>query len=161
MIHHQHTSHLGQVSKRATCAARACSLLLAAAAFAPFPACTPPPPPAPIVLTGDQGQVRLWADWDDLDAALDVALERAELATLGTTRSDGERTWELTTIAGQPGQLTAQRDPLAPRDARGCEQLTLCATVHSPRGVEQAGRLLQAMAARLADLAGVESAPVR
>ena len=106
-------------------------------------------------------EARVAGDWDDVDAALEPGLERAELATLTTERSDDRRAWELVNIAGVSGRLVVMRDVGGGRDARGCEQLTLTASMPGPEGNEQAYRLVTRMAERLEQLAGVEWAPMR
>lgn len=129
--------------------------------------CTAPDPtsgvrPALLTTTPDgQTTTTLWADWDDVDAALDVGLERSELATTLTTTSDDTRTWELLAVSGTTGHLTIQRLLIDGRDARGCEHLRLTATVNSARGPDFAARLLSGTRARLDQLAGVPFAPVR
>lgn len=105
------------------------------------------------------------ADWDDVEAALMVGLERAEATTLTTTSSDDKRTWELYTITGQGGNasglLTVSRDVNAGRDSRGCEMITVAARLEGPRGREQATRLVRGVRDRLSQLAGVAWAPVK
>lgn len=104
-------------------------------------------------------------DWDDVDAALMVGLERAEVTTLTTTSTDDKRTWELYAITGQGGRadglLTITRDVNAGRDSRGCEMITIAARLEGPRGREQATRLVRGVRDRLSQLAGVAWAPVR
>lgn len=101
----------------------------------------------------------LWADWDDLNASIGVGLTPAELAFTHTTSADDRRTWSLLAIDNHTGELVVTRDPLAKRDSRGCELLTLTAHVDGPKGRERAGLLLSGMAARLKQLAGVDWAP--
>ena len=108
------------------------------------------------------GQVtELWADWDDIDAALGVGLERSELATMLTTTSDERRTWELLSMPGGSGMLTAERLLEKGRDAKGSERIRLTARVSGSQGDVFARRLLAGMRARLLQLAGVSYAPVK
>lgn len=108
---------------------------------------------------GGTATITLWADWDDLNAAIGVGLTPAELAPTDTTSADDRRTWSLLSIDNHTGELVATRDPTAVRDSRGCERLTLSAHVDGPNGERRAGLLLTGMAGRLKQLAGVEWAP--
>lgn len=101
----------------------------------------------------------LWADWDDLDASIGTGLTPAEAAPLETTSSDDRRTWSLITIDNQTGELVVTRDTAAARDNRGCERLTLKATITGAKGKQRAGLLVSGMAERLRQLAGVDWAP--
>lgn len=112
-------------------------------------------------LGGVEVRATVAADWDDLDAALDIGLERSEMATLTTTRGDDRRGWELTSLTDERGELVATRVPGAARDKRGCEMITIIATVNGPRSQERAIRLVRGMRARLEQLAGVGFAPVK
>lgn len=110
----------------------------------------------------DGGQMtELWADWDDIDAALSVGLERSELTTMLTTTSDERRTWELLSMPGGSGMLTAERLLEKGRDAKGSERIRLTARVSGSQGDVFARRLLAGMRARLLQLAGVSYAPVK
>ncbi len=85
----------------------------------------------------------------------------AESAVLDTTSADDRRTWSLVTIDNHSGMLTATRDPLAKRDSRGCERLTITAALDGAKGQTRAGLIVSGAAARLAQLAGVDWAPRR
>lgn len=101
----------------------------------------------------------LWADWDDLDASIGSGMTYAESAVLDTTSADDRRTWSLVTIDNHTGLLTATRDPLAKRDSRGCERLTITAVLDGDKGTSRAALIVSGAAARLKQLAGVEWAP--
>jgi hypothetical protein len=101
-----------------------------------------------------------WADWDDVDAALDLALSKAELAVLNTTSSDDRRTWTLVAMSNAQGVVTATRSVTGGRDPRGCERLRVEAMVDGPGGNTRAATLMDHLAARLEKLAGVDWAPV-
>jgi len=101
----------------------------------------------------------LWADWDDLSASIGSGMTEAESAVLDTTASDDRRTWSLITIDNQTGLVTATRDPLAGRDARGCERITLAARLGGDKGKGRAAMIVSGAAERLRQLAGVDWAP--
>jgi hypothetical protein len=98
--------------------------------------------PAPAVENAPQAsRLTVDADWDDVEAAARVAASQAELAILEVEKQDQVITIRLRTIAGEPGEVRAERNGLFREPA-------------SER------RLLQAMAKRLRQLAGVDVAPL-
>jgi hypothetical protein len=78
-----------------------------------------------------------------------------------TTTSDERRTWELLSMPGGAGMLTAERLLEKGRDAKGSERIRLTASVSGSQGDEFARRVLAGMRARLLQLAGVSYAPVK
>lgn len=120
-----------------------------------------PPDISPEVIAAADGSAiaTLWADWDDLNASIGSGLTYAESAVLDTTSADDRRTWSLVTIDNHTGLLTATRDPLARRDSRGCEHLTLTAALEGSKGGHRAALIVSGAAARLKQLAGVDWAP--
>lgn len=120
-------------------------------------------PGAGQITAGDTspGRATLTADWNDLDAAADVAVGRAELAIVRTTCPDPcTRRYELTSVRGEPGTLTITRP--APCDGPGESiPLTIEAAVGRFGDPQRERTLLSAFTSRLADLHGVEFAPIR
>ncbi len=120
--------------------------------------------------------VRLQADWNDLEAALQVAQTEAETAVVqelnGAVRAlraantavpSLRRTFELLSISGETGLFVAEAEPVTPPARSGpTHQIVLRAELHSAVGPnrERAAKFVQAMAVRLNQLAGVETAPV-
>lgn len=107
------------------------------------------------------GRAILTADWNDLDAAADVAAGRAQLAILRATSPDPcTRRYELTSVRGEPGALTVTRPH--PCDTPGESiPLTIEATLGRFGDPPRERTLLNAFTSRLADLHGVEFAPIR
>lgn len=107
------------------------------------------------------GRATLTADWNDLDAAADVAAGRAQLAILRATSPDPcTRRYELTSVRGEPGALTVTRPH--PCDTPGESiPLTIEATLGRFGDPPRERTLLNAFTSRLADLHGVEFAPIR
>jgi len=120
-----------------------------------------PPAIASDVISAPNGtaSATVWGDWDDLDASIGSGMAWAEVTVLETTSSDDRRTWTLLTIENHSGLVTASRDPLAARDARGCERITLTAAVDADHGTERAARVVSGATERLKQLAGVAWAP--
>ena len=120
-------------------------------------------PGAGRITAGDTspGRALLTADWNDLDAAADVAVGRAQLAIVSTMSPDPcTRRYELTTVRGEPGALTITRPP--PCEGPGESiPLTIEAAIGRFGDPERERTLLSAFTSRLADLHGVEFAPVR
>lgn len=93
-------------------------------------------------------------DWDDLDAAVDVGLEAAEVAVLRREVGQTHARWEIVSIRDQRGELVIRRT-----DAPG--KLMVEATIDQPSDTERAGRLVSAVARRLGQLFGRDVAPAR
>lgn len=103
--------------------------------------------------SGPSAQV-VAGDWDDLDAAVDVGLEAAEVAVLRREVSDTQGRWELVSIRDQLGELVIRR-------AGEPDKLTVEATIDQPRDPEREGRLVSAVCRRLRQLYGQGAAPLR
>lgn len=117
---------------------------------------------ADVVIAADgAAATTLWADWDDLSASIGSGMTVAESAVLDTTASDDRRTWSLITIDNHTGLVAASRDPLAERNSRGCERITLTARLGGDKGKARAAMIVSGAAERLKQLAGVEWAPRR
>jgi len=109
-------------------------------------------------------EITLVGDWADLDAAVEVAGTRLELAPVGTTSNSPRlRVYELRSPGDEPAWLIAERSDefsgvlpeVAPSQA-----ITLRARFgrFGDRGREAA--LVDAVAGRLRQLAGVDYAPL-
>ncbi len=75
-----------------------------------------------------------------------------------------QRTFAIESIAGESGYLTFWAEPIEPKPTSGgSHRITLRATLSGAAGMnpDRAGLLVQVIAERMADLAGVEIAPVR
>lgn len=109
--------------------------------------------------TGRSTALVVEGDWDDVDAAILVGLEQAEMAQL-RRRSPGpdEVVVELLTLRDQPGTLRLTREPPT---GDGPTRITIEASVGRVREPDLERRLVRAVARRLEDLRGVEFAPVR
>jgi len=107
------------------------------------------------------GRATLTADWNDLDAAADVAAQRTELVVLRTTSPDPcTRRYDLLSVSGEPGTLIVTRPH--PCDGPGESiPLTIEATIGRFGDPRRERILLNAFTARLADLHGVDFAPIR
>jgi hypothetical protein len=105
------------------------------------------------------------ADWNDLASSLDMAVGRSEMAVVRkTTDTAREARWELITIRDEPSEFVARRFtdvsvlPGSP-DQPPPEKLELTATVGRFRSPERERKLLEDVATRLKQLAGVDAAP--
>lgn len=116
-------------------------------------------------ISGDGPARTVVADWDDVDAALDVAISDAEVAILGRQLlegPDGPRLeYRLRSIAEGAGTLVVRPlEPLPAAPADGSAppslRLSLEARFDGRSDAGRAERLVQSLAARLAVLAGVE-----
>ena len=104
-------------------------------------------------------------DWDDVEASVIVGAMAIE-AAIESRSDDGpmRRVFKLRLIQGRPATLTASRATPPPTDELAGEPpvaITLQAVVGRFGDHERERRLLQAVAARLEDLRGVEFAPIR
>lgn len=98
------------------------------------------------------------ADWDDVDAALEVALSRAQLAILSRSPDGPDRvTWRLLSVQDEPAHLTAVRPPGATQDPTDITLEARIGLFGDPRREEQ---FLKFMERRLNQLAGVDYAPL-
>ncbi|MBL8990728.1 MAG: hypothetical protein JNJ48_04010 [Phycisphaerae bacterium] len=109
--------------------------------------------------------VSVRADWDDIDAALDVGLLAGECAVVSDDRPRRgvvahAVTFTLRTIQGEPGTVTFRRQAEGPADPRGPEPITGEAVLGRYRDADRERRLLAAVARRLEALAGVDWAPI-
>lgn len=103
-------------------------------------------------LVGEASERSVAGDWDDIDAAVEVALESAEVAAVGSQRAPDRVIYELVSIEGRPGQLVIARGESG--------RLTLSARIGRFGEPPRERRLLDAVARRLARLRGVDIAPL-
>lgn len=105
------------------------------------------------------------ADWDDIDAALDVGLYVGECAVLSDDRPRhgvqcSSITYQLTTVGGEPGSVTISRTVSDRPDPRGPETIEIRASIGRYRDRDREQRLIEATIRRLEALAGVDWAPI-
>jgi hypothetical protein len=109
--------------------------------------------------TGRSTSLVVEGDWDDVESAILVGLDQAEMAQLRRrTPSADEVVVELITLRDQPGTLRLSREPAT---GDGPTRITIEASVGRAREAELERGLVRAVARRLEDLRGVEFAPVR
>ncbi len=97
-------------------------------------------------------------DWNDLDAALEVGQLVAEVAVVGSSPPASDpRRFELVTGSDEPGWLVAQR-PGTRGDDPG--PIHMSARLGRFGDAPRERRLLDAIARRLEELSGVDSAPL-
>src|SRR5262245_62075010 len=85
---------------------------MAAAAAVVLAACSSnrSAPARPVAATSP-GALTVRGDWDDVDAALEAALSRSEMAILRRSEESPDKLYfELITIRSEPGSLTVTRD---------------------------------------------------
>ncbi|MBY0261902.1 MAG: hypothetical protein K2Q20_06140 [Phycisphaerales bacterium] len=124
-----------------------------------MPGCASPAiTPAQVAATDNP--LTLTADWDDLDAGVEVGLSQAEAVQVGkpVASPDGrERVYSFQHITGLKGTLTATR--LTDATAAATVRLSCQAgTIRQP-GLERS--VLARVRLRLGDLLGREFAPIR
>ncbi len=101
---------------------------------------------------------RIVADWNDTDAAVDLAASNSEMAVVSMGTNDtGERVYVLRTIRDEPAWLTLRRT----RDAEQSAPLEITARVGRFGDSGQEYRLLRELRRRLTDLHGVATSPIR
>lgn len=94
-------------------------------------------------------------DWDDLEAAALAAVDAIDTVVVTTTPDGPDRViFELKTVRNEDGRLIATK-----ASATGPDRLNLEATIGRFGDAVRERRLLDAMAARLKQLHGVEFAP--
>jgi len=107
---------------------------------------------------GSPQTAKITADWDDVDAAVEVGVPRAEMAVeFSDTPAPDERVFYLRTITAETAKLTIRRTT----DATEPAEIALEARAGMFGNPAQEKKLLAAVCARLEDLKGVAYAPVR
>lgn len=104
---------------------------------------------------GPPGPRKVLADWNDVDAAVEVAVKKAEVALDGPARREARRVvYRIRTVSDEPGELVVERSD--------GDVLTVSASIgRFGEGKEQEARLVGAVVRRLKQLRGVEHAAVR
>lgn len=104
---------------------------------------------------GPPGPRTVLADWNDVDAAVEVAVKKAEVALDGPARREARRVvYRIRTVSDEPGELVVERSD--------GDVLTVSASIgRFGEGKEQEARLVGAVVRRLKQLRGVEHAAVR
>lgn len=103
--------------------------------------------------TGEHSVMRAVGDYDDLDAAVEAAMIRTELAIVQAGPGpDGGRRYELVDAQGRPGELVIRRV--------GENEFTLHARLGRFGRPSDEDRLNTAVARRLRQLYGVDFAPL-
>lgn len=99
-------------------------------------------------------------DWDDVGAALAVGSGKLYLSIIDARQIDeNEIEYDFVDVIDQPGFFTARRNP-GPESPKP-EYIELGASIGRFGDEERERELLDAVARRLKDLAGVDVAPVR
>lgn len=142
---------------------RALSVVVAAAGvMVGLAACASSARPAVATDAASPGTMTIRADWNDVDAAVEIAITRAEMAILRRTAEPADQPeqirFELLTMMDERGVLTVTRDAGA-GDAMIPIHLEARVGHFGDPAREQV--LLRAMADRLEQLAGVDYAPLR
>ena len=114
---------------------------------------------APIRDRRGPSQLRIEADWDDVDAAVEVGVGQAEAAILHSEPSpDGlQRRYQLKHVSGVTGVLTARVES----DGKDPRQIAFTCTMGAMENGGLAQHILDRVAVRLKDLRGREVAPIR
>lgn len=103
--------------------------------------------------------VSVQADWDDIDAAVEVGVAQGESVVVrSSTSPDGlQRRYELKHVSGVLGVLNAKvgSEGKDPRD------IALSCTMGAMENGGLAQRIVDRVARRLADLKGKQVAPIR
>jgi hypothetical protein len=111
---------------------------------------------------GDQSQLVIMADWDDVEGSVAVALGQAEVASDGLETSEDSYTYRLRSVGAIPGTLWITRAPGAPPD-KPIPVTLRCRFGHFRDAADRQRerRVIDRVAARLRDLAGRDYAPIR
>lgn len=121
--------------------------------------------PIDSAIEGDPPRIVVIGDWNDVDAAVDVAATRAELAPLSdhTLRhTDGTREKRFVLLAADDARAVLRARQATPGAGEaGPGPIEFEAMISPRRDVAREKRLLSAAASRMRDLAGREWAPLR
>jgi hypothetical protein len=103
---------------------------------------------------GEPGARVVVADWDDVDAAVEVAVKRSEVGLAGPARrEEGRVVFPIRTISDEAGELVVTR-------GEG-DRVTVEASIGRFGDAAWESRVVGAVARRLRELGGVEWAPVK
>lgn len=120
-------------------------------------------------IESDQGlALQVVGDWNDVDAAVSVSLDDAEVAIVPVSLmgprfaelSPWLRVYELRSITDAMGSLYIARDWTVPPNRHGSEVIVIRAELDGSRLGDDANRLERGIARRLVQLAGVDTAPM-
>lgn len=100
-------------------------------------------------------------DWNDVLAAVTVAVPSIDAAVLKVTSAGDEQRFEIETAGADPGWLVAVPDGSADPKSPDPIRIRLTAAVGLFGDPAREAKLLEATRKRLADLAGVGFAPLR
>jgi hypothetical protein len=98
-------------------------------------------------------------DWNDVHAAVMVAVGQNETAIVTWSSSDTEKVFQLRTVRDQDGRLIARRDPSLGAIDPGPIHLSCSIGRFGNAPLERS--IIRATARRLEDLKGVEFRPLR
>ncbi len=104
-------------------------------------------------------QLRIEADWDDVDAAVEVGVGQAEAVVVHSEPSpDGlAKGYQLKHVSGVTGVLTARIAP----DGKDPQPISFTCTMGAMENGGLAQTILDRIGRRLKDLKGKEVAPIR
>lgn len=104
-------------------------------------------------------------DWNDVVASVDGVIGDHEMAVLeGPVQEENTLRYELTSATDEPVELVFTRElspPTAPRGSAGSEPIRVTARVGHLGDAARERSLIADIRARLGDLAGVDTAPLR
>jgi hypothetical protein len=102
-------------------------------------------------------EIQVIGDWNDVEASLYAVLGKEELAILNADKGIAEQKFEMLRVTDETAWLIARRNPA---DGDNMIPIRLTAWVGYFGNVERQDRLLQGVAQRLHDLAGVDYRPI-
>lgn len=106
-----------------------------------------------------QGSARVVVgDWDDVDAAVDLACSVSQTAIVSRTIEGAERRYELLVLGDEPGWVVARQ---IERDQAGADEITLRACLGAYGEPAWEEQFLDATQRRLRELHGRDAAPIR
>lgn len=116
------------------------------------------------LLVGTAERAQLVADWNDIDAAVEVGAGQNEMAVVSTeSPSEDERVFELRTAGAEPGRVVARRSGVMQASGAksvGPQAIDLQAQVGRFGDSKREKRLIASIRKRLGDLTGVDWAPI-
>jgi hypothetical protein len=100
-------------------------------------------------------------DWNDINAAVDVAASAGEVAVLSANPAEvNPRVFQLQSVENQPGRLTVEAGASEAASTPRPVAMTLRCRIGHFGDPEREARVLEALAERLDDLAGVDYHPL-
>ena len=100
------------------------------------------------------------ADWNDVEAAVIIAVDRNETVILSQSATELEQTFEIMSILDQHGKLIAERDP---GDVGSTKPIPIRLRCYFELAGDapRSRAILDQTERRLSDLAGVDVRPLR